>query len=96
MPKELKDEGEIKGIEYKELADFLAVKFDEINEKLDRKPDREEVRAMIREDLVAVRSEIERVANRVVRMSDKTDDYRAAQFTLKTQVDRLDKKIAAI
>lgn len=96
MPREIKDGGETKGVEYKELADFLAIKFDELNEKLDRKPDREEVRVMIREDLVAVRSDIERVANRVTRLSDKTDDYRAAQFSLKTQVERLERKIAKI
>jgi len=83
--------------EYKELVDFLVVKFDEVNgkfdevngkfdevnRKLDQKADKSEVEA--------VKSEVKMVLDRVVRISDKLDDYRAEQIGLKRQVNKHEK-----
>jgi len=89
--------GQIKNSEYKELVDFLGVKFenidrkfenidrkfDEINEKLDQKADKSE--------LIAISSKVDRVLDRVVRMSDKVDDYRADQIGMRRDIDRHEK-----
>jgi len=76
-----KNSGEIKNSEYKELVDFLGVKFENIDRKfenIDRKFD-------------DVNARIDTLANRVARMDDKIDDYRAEQIGLRRDVDRHEK-----
>ncbi|MFA6376182.1 MAG: hypothetical protein WCX69_02145 [Candidatus Paceibacterota bacterium] len=58
-----KTSSQIKNSEYKELVDFLVVKFDEVNDKLDQKADKSEV--------IALNSKVEKILDRVVRLSDK-------------------------
>jgi vacuolar-type H+-ATPase subunit I/STV1 len=77
-------------VDYKELVDFLAVKFDEVNDKLDQKADKSEL-AAVRADVDAVSSKVNTVLDRVIRMSDKLDDYHAEQIGLKHQVDKHEK-----
>ena len=88
--KVIKKIGGANNVEYKELVDFLVVKFDEVNgkfdevnRKLDQKADKSEVEA--------VKSEVKMVLDRVVRISDKLDDYRAEQIGLKRQVNKHEK-----
>jgi len=88
--KNQKNTGKIKNSEYKELVDFLVVKFenidkqfDEVNKKLDQKADKSE--------LIVINSKIESVLDRVVRLLDKVDDYHAEQIGLKRQVDKHEK-----
>ena len=83
-----KTSGQIKNSEYKELVDFLGVKFENIDRKfenIDRKFD--EVNAKID----AVKADVRAVTDRVVRLSDKVDDYHAEQIGLKRQVDKHEK-----
>jgi len=103
VKKEITNTNKADGGDYKELVNFLAVKFDEVNSKfdevngkfeevnnqfaevnrkLDQKPDRVEVAAMIKTDT-------DRVMDRIGQINDKIDDYRAEQIGLKRQVDRL-------
>ena len=88
MPKEIKDEGEIKAGEYKELVDFLSVKFDEINYKLNQKPDHNEVDVMIK---AALKIEINKVTERITRLSDKIDDNHAEQMGVQKQLNKHEK-----
>ncbi|MCU0652856.1 MAG: hypothetical protein MUD10_01195 [Candidatus Pacebacteria bacterium] len=96
MPKkEEKEPIKIQKNEYKELVDFLAVKFDkiderfniidekfnEINNKLDRKADK---------------SEMKTIMERTIRIENKIDDYRAEQIGIKRQVGLHEKKLASI
>jgi predicted nucleic acid-binding Zn-ribbon protein len=77
-------------VDYKELVDFLSVKFekidqrfDEIDNKLNGKADNSKVDA--------VNSKVDAVLDRVIRMSDKLDDCRAEQIGMKHQLDKHEK-----
>jgi len=76
--------GQIKNSEYKELVDFLAVKFDEVNKKLDQKADKSEVEEMIAE----VKADLRAVS---ARLGSKIDDYHAEQIGMRRDVDRHEK-----
>ena len=78
--KVIKNSGGTKNNDYKELVDFLVVKFDEVNDKLDRKADKDEVKTMI-----------DGVNDRITRISDKLDDYHAEQIGLQRQVNKHEK-----
>jgi uncharacterized coiled-coil DUF342 family protein len=83
----IKKLGGTKNNDYKELVDFLVVKFDEVNDKLDRKADKDQVKTMID----GVNNRIDGVNDRITRLSDKLDDYHAEQTGLKRQVDKHEK-----
>ncbi|MFA6376178.1 MAG: hypothetical protein WCX69_02125 [Candidatus Paceibacterota bacterium] len=74
MDTENQNTGEIKNSEYKELVDFLVVKFENIDRKFDD-----------------VNARIDTLANRVARMDDKIDDYRAEQIGMRRDIDRHEK-----
>jgi len=60
----------------------------ELREELDKKPSRDEVKTMIKEEIAVVKADINRVGDRVGRLGDKIDDDRAAQTTIKRQVEK--------
>jgi len=64
------------------LVDFLAVKFDEVNAKLDQKADKSDLA------LKADKSDIDAVLTRVAQLGNKLDDYRAEQINMQRQVDK--------
>jgi len=76
-----KANNQIKNSEYKELVDFLGVKFENIDRKfenIDRKFDE-------------VNARIDTLATRMARMDDKIDDYRAEQIGMRRDIDRHEK-----
>ena len=86
-----KNSGQIKNSEYKELVDFLGVKFDnidkqfdEVNMKLDKKADKNEVEAMI----AKVNAKIDAAS---ARLGSKIDDYHAEQIGMRRDLDRHEK-----
>ncbi|MFA6376181.1 MAG: hypothetical protein WCX69_02140 [Candidatus Paceibacterota bacterium] len=87
-----KTSGEIKNSEYKELVDFLGVKFENLDQKfenidrkfenIDRKFD--EVNAKID----AVKADVREVS---ARLGSKIDDYHADQIGMRRDIDRHEK-----
>jgi len=86
MAKKIESNTRGKG-EYKELIDFLSVKFDKIDErfdvveqKLDQKADKIEIQQMFGG-----------VNDRITRLADKIDGYRAGQIGMQKQIDKHEK-----
>jgi N-methylhydantoinase B/oxoprolinase/acetone carboxylase alpha subunit len=89
------------------LAIMMQKGLAELYELLSHKPDREEVKTMIREevkavvkeevkaaikeDIAVVREDIDRLSDRVGRLGDKIDENRTGQYQLERIVERHEK-----
>jgi len=82
-----------KKVTIEKLALTVQRGFNEMNEKLDQKPDRAEVERMIDIKLTrkADKSDIERVLTRIGIIGGKVNDYRAEQAVTQRQVDKHEK-----
>ncbi|MFA6376848.1 MAG: hypothetical protein WCX69_05625 [Candidatus Paceibacterota bacterium] len=83
-----KENNQIRNSEYKELVDFLGVKFEKLDWKFDN----------IDKKFDEVNARIDTLANRMARMDDKIDDYHAEQIGMRRDIDRHEKwhfKVAA-
>jgi hypothetical protein len=79
-------------VDYKELVDFMAVKFDEINNKLDQNADKlgiEKINQVL--ETKADKSDIALVLTRIAMLGNKIDDYREEQIGMRKQLDKHEK-----
>lgn len=97
VKKIIKNSGLDKSTDYKELVDFLVDKFEEVNNKLDQKADKADIDKIYQIlETKADKADIGRIMDRIARLDNKIDDYRADQIGLKRQVELHEKKIAAL
>jgi len=93
---------QIKNSEYKELVDFLGVKFEKLDKKfenidkkfenIDRKFENIDKKfENIDKRFDEVNSKINSMSDRLARLSDKVDDYHADQIGMRRDIDRQEK-----
>jgi hypothetical protein len=66
---------------FAEIHEKMDKGFAEVREELNQKPDRGEVKIMIK-------TEVDKVVDRIGRLADKIDDDRAQQSAIKRQVEK--------
>ena len=80
--------------EYKELIDFLSVKFDKIDQHFEQVDDhfgQIETQLEKIEKGKADKSDIDKVLTRIAIVGNKTDDNRAEQIGMQKQIDKHEK-----